>query len=194
MQWMRLRPDSPEELDEVDWRGRWIDDEEDQYDDGIDGEAEEDRRMEDFDPVRHVFSSMPPWNNSHPAQDHADDDDDDDDEEEEEEEESKAAAARGSRRHATGSQNEPTDRPLVRSMATGSTFSAFQEDSRGPVVGQLIAVWQGDFVKYHTMSYFSSDTIIIPWNWIFKIVRKSGGSTVQFKATHIPAWRLQINR
>ena len=55
MQWMRLRPESPEDLDEVDWRGRWIDDEEDQYDDGIDGEAEEDRRMEDFDPVRHVF-------------------------------------------------------------------------------------------------------------------------------------------
>jgi hypothetical protein len=59
---MRLRPESPEELDEVDWRGRWIDDEEDQYDDGIDGEAEEDRRMEDFDPVRHVFSTMPPRN------------------------------------------------------------------------------------------------------------------------------------
>jgi hypothetical protein len=55
MQWMRLRPESPEDLDEVDWRGRWIDDEEDQYDDGIDGEAEEDRRMEDFDPVRRIF-------------------------------------------------------------------------------------------------------------------------------------------
>lgn len=55
MQWMRLRPESFEELDEVDWRGRWIDDEEDQYDDGIDGEAEEDRRMEDFDPVRRFF-------------------------------------------------------------------------------------------------------------------------------------------
>lgn len=55
MQWMRLRPESPEDLDEVDWRGRWIDDEEDQYDDGIDGEAEEDRRMEDFDPVRRTF-------------------------------------------------------------------------------------------------------------------------------------------
>jgi septal ring factor EnvC (AmiA/AmiB activator) len=75
-----------------------------------------------------------------PAQDHAEDDDDDDDEEEEEEEESKAAAARGSRRHAMGSQNEPTDQPLVRSMATGSTFSALQDDSRGPVVGQLIVV------------------------------------------------------
>jgi casein kinase II subunit beta len=55
MQWMRLRPESPEDLDEVDWKGRWIDDEEDQYDDGIDGEAEEDRRMEDFDPVRRVI-------------------------------------------------------------------------------------------------------------------------------------------
>jgi casein kinase II subunit beta len=59
MQWMRIRPESPEELDEVDWRGRWIDDEEDQYDDGIDGEAEEDRRMEDFDPVRHSLSTVP---------------------------------------------------------------------------------------------------------------------------------------
>jgi casein kinase II subunit beta len=59
MQWMRLRPGSPEELDEVDWRGRWIDDEEDQYDDGIDGEAEEDRRMEDFDPVRRVLFTVP---------------------------------------------------------------------------------------------------------------------------------------
>jgi len=57
MQWMRLRPESPEELDEVDWRGRWIDDEEDQYDDGIDGATEEDRRMEDFDPVRRFFFS-----------------------------------------------------------------------------------------------------------------------------------------
>ncbi len=59
MHWMRLRPESPEDLDEVDWRGRWIDDEEDQYDDGIDGEAEEDRRMEDFDPVRRVFFIVP---------------------------------------------------------------------------------------------------------------------------------------
>ena len=59
MQWMRIRPESPEELDEVDWRGRWIDDEEDQYDDGIDGEAEEDRRMEDFDPVRYSLSTVP---------------------------------------------------------------------------------------------------------------------------------------
>jgi len=122
MQWMRLRPESPEELDEVDWRGRWIDDEEDQYDEGIDGATEEDRRMEDFDP------------------DHADDDDEDDDEEEEEEEESKIGASRGGRRHATGKSNDPVDQPLVRAMATGSAFSARTSDSRGPVVGQLISV------------------------------------------------------
>lgn len=46
---MRLRPESPEELEDVDWKGRWIDDEDDQYDDD-EGEME-DRQMEDFDPV-----------------------------------------------------------------------------------------------------------------------------------------------
>lgn len=50
MMWMRLRPESPEELEDVDWRGRWIiDDDDDQYDDD-EGEME-DRQMEDFDPV-----------------------------------------------------------------------------------------------------------------------------------------------
>lgn len=48
MQWLRLRPESPEELDMVDWRGRWID-EDDEYD--TEEEEEEDRQMEDFDPV-----------------------------------------------------------------------------------------------------------------------------------------------
>jgi casein kinase II subunit beta len=50
MQWLRLRPESPEELDAVDWRGRWIN-EDDEYDDDVE-EEEEDRQMEDFDPVR----------------------------------------------------------------------------------------------------------------------------------------------
>ena len=77
---------------------------------------------------------------SHPAQDHADDDDDDDDEDEEEEEESRAAAARGSRRHVAGNPSEPTDQPLVQAMATGSILSTREATSRGPVVGQLIAV------------------------------------------------------
>jgi casein kinase II subunit beta len=34
MQWLRLRPESPEELEMVDWRGRWIDEDlEDDEDD-----------------------------------------------------------------------------------------------------------------------------------------------------------------
>ena len=45
---MRMRPVSPEELDMVDWRGRWIDDE-GEYEE--EEEEEEDRQMEDFDPV-----------------------------------------------------------------------------------------------------------------------------------------------
>jgi len=50
MQWLRLRPESPAELDQVDWRGHWLDDEDDDY--GEDEELEdEDKQMEDFDPV-----------------------------------------------------------------------------------------------------------------------------------------------
>lgn len=49
MRWLRLRPESPSELDQVDWRGRWID-EDDEYDDEEEDD-EDDRQMEDFDPV-----------------------------------------------------------------------------------------------------------------------------------------------
>ena len=56
MQWMRARPENAEELDLVDWRGRWIDDD-DQYDDD-EGHVDEDRPMEDFDPVR-IASGSP---------------------------------------------------------------------------------------------------------------------------------------
>ncbi|KZT74343.1 hypothetical protein DAEQUDRAFT_720507 [Daedalea quercina L-15889] len=48
MQWLRMRPWSPEELDEVDWRGKWIDDEDDYAEEEED--VDEDRPMEDFDP------------------------------------------------------------------------------------------------------------------------------------------------
>ncbi|KAG6331859.1 hypothetical protein ID866_7226 [Astraeus odoratus] len=48
MQWLRVRPQSPDELDMVDWRGRWLDDE---YDDIDEVDDEDDRQMEDFDPV-----------------------------------------------------------------------------------------------------------------------------------------------
>ncbi|KAF8238740.1 hypothetical protein L208DRAFT_1387028 [Tricholoma matsutake] len=50
MHWVRLRPESPGELDLVDWRGRWID-EDDDYE-GEEDDEDEDRQMEDFDPVR----------------------------------------------------------------------------------------------------------------------------------------------
>lgn len=53
MQWLRLRPESPEELDMVDWRGRWIN-EDDEYDE--EEEEEGGRQMEDFDPVRCFMS------------------------------------------------------------------------------------------------------------------------------------------
>lgn len=52
MQWLRLRPESPEELDMVDYRGRWINDDE-EYDDEEE-ELDEDRQMEDFDPVSFI--------------------------------------------------------------------------------------------------------------------------------------------
>ncbi|KAF7355372.1 Casein kinase II subunit beta [Mycena sanguinolenta] len=70
MQWLRLRPETAAELDQVDLRGRWIDDE---YEDD---EDEQDRQMEDFDP------------------DAGDDDDDDEEEEEEEDEEDGGGATR----------------------------------------------------------------------------------------------------
>lgn len=57
MQWLRLRPEDPEDLDAVDWRGRWIDDEDDGYDDDLEDVV--DRPMEDFDPVCSMFDRMP---------------------------------------------------------------------------------------------------------------------------------------
>ncbi len=46
MQWMRVRPQEPAELDMVDWRGRWFEDD-DSYDETE--EDERDRPMEDLD-------------------------------------------------------------------------------------------------------------------------------------------------
>ncbi|KAJ3488392.1 hypothetical protein NLI96_g2891 [Meripilus lineatus] len=65
MQWLRQRPQEPEELNQVDWRGRWYNDEDDDYEEEDDDD--EDRPMEDFDP------------------DGGDAEEEDDDEEEEEE-------------------------------------------------------------------------------------------------------------
>ncbi|CAK5275545.1 unnamed protein product [Mycena citricolor] len=83
MQWLRLRPESPEELDQVDWRGRWIDEED--YDE--DDEDGGDRQMEDFDPDAV--------------------DDEDDEEEEEEEEDDDREAMQGQTRHGHRQANVP---------------------------------------------------------------------------------------
>jgi casein kinase II subunit beta len=50
MRWLRLRPVSPSEMDAVDCRGRWID-EDDGYEEADEDGDGEDRQMEDFDPV-----------------------------------------------------------------------------------------------------------------------------------------------
>lgn len=47
MRWLRLRPQSHEELDQVDWRGRWITSDDEVYTE----DEEEMGPMEDFDPV-----------------------------------------------------------------------------------------------------------------------------------------------
>lgn len=55
MQWMRLRPQEAAELDMVDWRGRFYEDEDDYEED--EQHDDQDRPMEDFDPVRHLSPS-----------------------------------------------------------------------------------------------------------------------------------------
>lgn len=96
MQWLRLRPESSDELEMVDWRGRWLDDDDEYDDDDDEVEEEEDRQMEDFDP------------------DANDEDDDDDDEEEEEEEEIRKGGARVA---TTGSARTT---PTAQSLPVGS--------------------------------------------------------------------------
>ncbi|KAG6811316.1 hypothetical protein H0H92_008028 [Tricholoma furcatifolium] len=116
MHWLRLRPESPSELDLVDWRGRWID-EDDEYDDHDD---DGDRQMEDFDP------------------DALDDDEDDDDEEEEEEEEDNRpphGQQKSTQRLADGQQlRPPTPIHSARTSPTSSTAPRTPQDttSRAP--------------------------------------------------------------
>lgn len=49
MRWLRLRPETGEELDAVDWRGQWKTDLEDEDGEGDDEEDAEDRALENFD-------------------------------------------------------------------------------------------------------------------------------------------------
>lgn len=46
MAWLRMRPESPSELDQVDWRGKWIGD---AYSDDEDDDSAGDEKMERFD-------------------------------------------------------------------------------------------------------------------------------------------------
>ena len=101
MHWLRLRPESPEELDMVDCRGRWINDEE-EYDD--DEEEEPDRQMEDFDPV--CFYSHSIFKSLRYVQDAVDDDDEE--EEDEEEDEPGIGPMQGQQLHG----RRHTERPL----------------------------------------------------------------------------------
>jgi len=50
MHWLRLRPESPSELDRIDWRGKWIGEDDESYV-GEEDETEYDSQMEDFDSV-----------------------------------------------------------------------------------------------------------------------------------------------
>lgn len=115
MHWLRLRPESPSELDMVDWRGRWID-EDDEYDDDEEDD-DEDRQMEDFDPD-------------------AVEGDDDEEEEEEEEEEGGSFPTQGQqhhgRRHTSGVVLRPAT-PIL-SARTSPTSTACTEEKRAGLI------------------------------------------------------------
>ncbi|KAK0468473.1 casein kinase II regulatory subunit-domain-containing protein [Desarmillaria tabescens] len=100
MKWLRMRPESPEELDMVDWRGRWINGD---YDgEGDEDEEEEDRQMEDFDP---------------------DAIDEDDDEEEEEEEEEPPSTMQGQQRYGRRVADIISAQSMSHSARTSPTSS-----------------------------------------------------------------------
>ncbi|KAG5649006.1 hypothetical protein DXG03_000355 [Asterophora parasitica] len=105
MHWLRLRPESPGELDLVDWRGRWID-EDDEYDD--DDDEDGDRQMEDFDP------------------DAVEGEEEDEEEEEEEEDEEDGRARDIMQGQQRGGQRATDGRPPtpIHSARTSPTSSA----------------------------------------------------------------------
>ncbi|KZV77186.1 hypothetical protein PENSPDRAFT_568598 [Peniophora sp. CONT] len=100
MQWMRMRPGSPSELDKVDYRGRWIDD--GLSDEEDDAEGEDDRPMEDFDPVSFTRSFNSFLGTHSRLQDNGEDVDDDEEEEEED-----AVAAQAQAKHAPAKSFPP---------------------------------------------------------------------------------------
>lgn len=111
MGWMRLRPEEPQELDMVDWRGRFYEDEDDDYED--DEREDEDRPMEDFDAVSiPVDDFLVSWTKCE-TQDANDDDDDDEEEEEEEEADNPGQSPSAGRVHGreVPRQTPPTSPP-----------------------------------------------------------------------------------
>ncbi|KIY74161.1 hypothetical protein CYLTODRAFT_433868 [Cylindrobasidium torrendii FP15055 ss-10] len=110
MQWMRVRPESPEQLDRVDWRGHWIGEYSDDDDDDEDGGEME---MQDFDPDVTY--------------------EDDDDEEEEEEEEMQAEPPR-----ASGSRRMVGAAGVVQSARTAPTAAGLRPPA--PVKTQAINI------------------------------------------------------
>jgi casein kinase II subunit beta len=130
-----LRPESPEELEHVDWRGRWID-EDDDYDDEEEEEEEEDRQMEDFDPVRILTKVLEQsWSDGSMVQDA----DEDEEEEEEEEEVSNIPTQSQGKRHIAeigSTLRAPTPtRPSssARTSAVSSAVPQTPRDSNVPV-------------------------------------------------------------
>ncbi|KAF9226534.1 hypothetical protein BS17DRAFT_794026 [Gyrodon lividus] len=125
MQWLRLRPQSPEELDMVDWRGRWIDDEE--YDDIDEDEEEGDRQMEDFDP------------------DAVEDDDDEEEEEEEEDNDARRHQVRGEQ--SIDLLRPPTPIHLPSSARTSPTSGSMPKDQDDPTAAAARKMGRGMIVR-----------------------------------------------
>lgn len=101
MRWLRLRPHTADELDQVDWRGRWIG-----SDDGYDEDDEDGDHvapMEDFDP---------------------DAGDDDDEESEEEEEDDAPASAQVPVDHGGGRRRAAAAGEAVRDASPSASSSS----------------------------------------------------------------------
>lgn len=122
MQWLRLRPQSPDELEMVDWRGRWLDEDEDGEGDEYDEDEDESGQMEDFDPVC-AGISPPRWLAEH-KQDAVDEEEDEEEEEEDEDEErSPHSAMQGQQRQlqfaSASTENKKVDIPYLPPSGNG---------------------------------------------------------------------------
>ena len=124
MRWLRLRPQTYEELDQVDWRGRWITSDDEGYTD----DEEEMGPMEDFDPVSILFGNTSLSFLIEDSQDAVGDDEDEEEEEEEQDENVEYDQSGAGRRHVSGSQMSPghmrPPTPLHASVASSPPASS----------------------------------------------------------------------